>query len=287
MEKKTEITDLSLPKPGCVGRSFVVMGIVNVTPDSFSDGGKYFSTEQASDHACRLADQGAQVIDIGGQSTRPGAAEIDVTEECRRVIPVIRSIVKKTHALISVDTYNSETARRAVDAGALWINDVSAGMFDPAMPGFVASAGCKVILMHSRKRPGNMQENPSYNDVIAEVKEELRGRVGVFTKAGVKAGNIILDPGIGFAKRFEDNTMLLSRMREIVSMGYPVCLGVSRKSFIGQITGNAPDERLYGSLAALAPAFEAGVTVFRVHDVKETMQFLRVLDAVTERKIVL
>jgi dihydropteroate synthase len=260
------------------------MGIVNVTPDSFSDGGAYFSAEKAVEHAIRLTKEGAHIVDIGGQSTRPGAAFVDATEECRRVIPVIENIVKKIGTPISVDTFNAAVARRAFDAGASWINDISAGRFDPAMPALIAEKGCPIILMHSRETPGAMQDHPSYNDVVAEVKKELRQRIDLFLAAGVRAENIIIDPGIGFAKRFEDNSTLLGRMDELVAMGHPVCLGASRKSFIGHITGKDPGHRLAGSLAAIAPAFHAGVKIFRVHDVEETVEFLKVLHAIRAEK---
>jgi dihydropteroate synthase len=263
---------------------FSVMGIVNVTPDSFSDGGRYFSTEKALDHALKLADEGANIIDIGGQSTRPGAVEIDIEEECRRVIPVVEGFVRQSEIPVSVDTFNSETARRVLDAGASWINDVSAGLFDNQMPGVVVNYKCKVVLMHTRERPDRMQDQPFYVDVVNEVKRELTHRVDVFIKAGFRQADIIVDPGIGFSKRFEDNILLLSSMEEIVSMGFPVCLGVSRKSFIGKILDRPPEERLYGSLASIVPAYKAGVRIFRVHDVKETVQFLKVLSKIPERK---
>lgn len=256
------------------------MGIVNVTPDSFYDGGKFFSIDRALDHACRLIEQGADVLDIGGQSTRPGARAIDGEDECRRIIPVIEAVAKNFTVPISVDTFSSFVAGRALNAGACWINDVSAGRFDQEMPSLAAERQCPVILMHSRKAPDTMHINPFYADVIAEVKQELSIQIDVFLKAGVRKENVVLDPGIGFAKRKEDNLLLLARIKELASMGYPVCLGTSRKSFIGDITGARPESRLYGSLASIVPAFEAGVRLFRVHDVEETVQFLQVLHSV-------
>jgi len=258
------------------------MGIVNVTPDSFFDGGRYFSIDNAVERACRMVDEGAQVVDIGGQSSRPGAQRVAVDEECRRIIPVIENVVKKVKAPVSVDTFSSVVAKRALDAGATWINDISAGRFDAAMPRVAAAKECRIILMHSRDTPRTMQDHPEYGDVVAEVCAELRERIDVFIAAGVSSENIIIDPGIGFAKRFEDNITLLSRMGDLVAMGHPVCVGASRKSFIGHITGKGPEERLLGSLASIAPAFEAGATLFRVHDVKETVQFLEVLHAIRE-----
>jgi dihydropteroate synthase len=261
-------------------KPFAIMGIVNVTPDSFYDGGKFFTIDGAIDHACRLAGQGADVLDIGGQSTRPGAKAIDAEEECRRIIPVIEAVARKVAVPISVDTFSSIVADRALSAGASWINDISAGRFDPNMPFLVAQKQCPVILMHSRKTPDTMQLDPLYADVVAEIKQELSVRTDVYLQAGTSGENIILDPGIGFAKRKEDNLVLLARIRELVMAGYPVCVGTSRKSFIGHSTGAQPEKRLPGSLASIVPAFEAGVRLFRVHDVEETIQFLQVLHAV-------
>ena len=265
-----------------VDKPFTIMGIVNVTPDSFFDGGKYFSISQAVDHACLLANQGADILDIGGQSTRPGAVPIDWSEECERIVPVIAAIAKKVKTPISVDTFHARTASSALDAGARIINDISAGRLDSEMPMVAAERKCPVVLMHSRESPLTMQNNPIYGDVVAEVKHELLQCAENFLRAGVSAGDIILDPGIGFAKRFEDNRALLVHIDELLAAGYPVCLGTSRKSFIGRLTGKEPDGRLYGSLASIAPAFRAGVKIFRVHDVEETVQFLSVLHALYE-----
>jgi len=261
-------------------KPFAIMGIVNVTPDSFYDGGKFFAVDSAIDHACRLAGQGADVLDIGGQSTRPGAKAVDAEEQCRRILPVIEAVAKKVAVPMSVDTTSSVVAERALSAGACWINDISAGRFDPNMPFLVAKKQCPVILMHSRKAPETMQLDPLYADVVAEVKMELADRADVFLKAGTSGENIILDPGIGFAKRKEDNLVLLARIKELVMVGYSVCVGTSRKSFIGHSIGAQPGKRLPGSLAGIVPAFEAGVRLFRVHDVEETVQFLQVLHAV-------
>jgi len=261
-------------------RPFSIMGIVNVTPDSFFDGGAYFSAQKAIDHAASLEQQGAHILDIGGQSTRPGAAAVSVEEECSRIIPVIETAVKKVKAPISVDTFSAEVARRALDSGASWINDISAGRFDADMPGLIARYHCPVILMHSRETPATMQRRPAYVDVVAEVKQELLERIAVFHAAGVAAGDIIIDPGIGFAKRLEDNIALLGHMEELSALGHLVCLGTSRKSFIGHIGGKDTAGRLAGSLASIAPAFLAGVRIFRVHDVAITVEYLRVLEAI-------
>jgi dihydropteroate synthase len=265
-----------------LAKPFAIMGIVNVTPDSFFDGGKYFSVSQAIDRACRLVDQGAAIIDIGGQSTRPGAVLVDWQEECARIVPVIEAVVKKVTVPISVDTFHSRTASSAFDAGASMVNDVSSGRWDEAMPHFAATRHCPVILMHSRETPLTMQNNPLYGDVVAEVKNELLRSVEAFLHAGVAAGNIVIDPGIGFAKRFEDSMTLIAHIDELVAAGYPVCLGTSRKSFIGRLLKRDPEGRLFGSLASIVPAFHAGVKLFRVHDVEETVQFLSMLHALYE-----
>jgi dihydropteroate synthase len=282
----------SAPKPAGQGtrsvltsvldKPWAIMGIVNVTPDSFYDGGLHYSVSLAIEHACHLADQGAAIIDIGGQSTRPGALPVDCKEESGRIVPVIQGVAKRVRVPISVDTYYAETAAAALDAGASMVNDISAGRLDAAMPEMAAKRRCPVILMHSRDTPLTMQESPVYEDVIADVKKELLVRVGVFLAAGVDAGNILIDPGIGFAKRLEDNLSLLTHLGPFVATGYPVCLGVSRKSFIGRLSAADPGARLPGSLASIVPAFHAGVKLFRVHDVEETVQFLRVLQALHE-----
>jgi dihydropteroate synthase len=261
-------------------KPFAVMGIVNVTPDSFFDGGRSFSPESAVDHGMSLVGDGADILDIGGESTRPGAPPVPCDEECRRVLPVIRELARKTGVPLSVDTTKAAVAQAALDAGACWINDISAGRFDPAMPAVVARNKCPVILMHSRKTPATMQQEPHYNDVLAEVKSELRAAVHSFRTAGAATDSIILDPGIGFAKRLEDNLALLGHLEDIVALGHPVCVGASRKSFIGRVTGAEAGDRLAGSLAAVAASFYGGATLFRVHDVKETVDMLKVLAAI-------
>jgi dihydropteroate synthase len=261
-------------------RRFTVVGIVNVTPDSFFEGGRYFSTESAVDHGLSLVGDGADMLDIGGESTRPGAPPVSADEEIRRVLPVIKELARSAGVPLSVDTTKAVVAQAALDAGASWVNDIGAGRFDPAMPGVVARNRCPVILMHSRETPATMQRNPSYKDVVAEVKQELLSCAEAFTGAGVEKENIVLDPGIGFGKRLEDNLTLLSRLCDIALLGYPVCVGASRKSFIGQITGRESSDRLAGSLAGVAAAFYGGATLFRVHDVRETADMLRVLEAI-------
>ncbi|MDD5673935.1 MAG: dihydropteroate synthase [Chitinivibrionales bacterium] len=258
---------------------FVLMGIVNVTPDSFYDGGAHASAATAMAHARKLVSEGAHILDIGGESTRPGAEAIDEEEECRRILPVIEACAKLPGALISVDTSKAAVARRALDAGATLINDISAGRFDPAMAALAASRGAPVVLMHSRKTPATMQTEVYYADVVAEVKTELRERIDYFLSAGVKQENIILDPGIGFAKRYEDNIALLQNLGALAGLGYHLLIGTSRKAFIGQILGKPASERLFGSLATLAVALDSGAKIFRVHDVGASNDFLKVYAA--------
>lgn len=261
-------------------KHWAVMGIVNVTPDSFSDGGKYLSAERAVEHGLSLVRDGAGILDIGGESTRPQAPPVSADEECRRVLPVIRELAKRAGVPLSVDTTKAAVAQAALDAGASWVNDISAGRFDTAMPAVVAKNKCTIILMHSRETPATMQREPYYRDVIAEVKTELMSAVQTFRAAGVAPDAIALDPGIGFAKRLEDNLALLARLEEIAAIGYPVCVGTSRKSFVGRITGREVDARLAGSLASVAASFYGGATLFRVHDVRETVDMLKVLEAI-------
>jgi dihydropteroate synthase len=265
---------------GFFDKPYAVMGILNVTPDSFFDGGRHATVQAAIEHGRTLIGEGADILDIGGESTRPGARPVDAEEECGRIIPVITAVARESSVPISVDTTKSAVARRALDAGASIVNDISGGRFDRGMAALVAQRQCTVIVMHSRETPATMQDQPQYTDVVAEVKQELLACAGSFAGAGVRRENIILDPGIGFAKRLTDNCILLRRLGEIVSLGYAVCVGTSRKSFIGRITNREAQDRLAGSLAGVAPAFYAGARIFRVHDVWQTKDALKVLDAI-------
>ena len=253
------------------------MGIVNVTPDSFFDGGQHSTVNAAVRHGCMLRDEGADVLDIGGASSRPGATMISVEEECRRIIPVIEKLTGEFDGIISVDTTWSEVARAALDAGASWINDISAGRFDPKMAHLVADRKCPVVLMHSRGTPQTMQQGPHYDNVAYEVRDELMESVQQFMDAGVRRDQIILDPGIGFAKTAQHSVTLLHKLETIIDVGFPVLIGTSRKSFIGHITGKTVDRRLNGSLGSIAAAYNKGATIFRVHDVDATRDFLRVV----------
>lgn len=261
-------------------KPFLIMGVVNVTPDSFFDGGKHFRADAAKEHALQLVNEGADIIDIGGESSRPGAAPVTAAEELSRVIPVIEQVRAVTGVPISIDTTKAAVARQALGAGATWINDISAGRFDTQMAPTAARSQCPVVLMHSRNSPADMQKNPSYHNVLQEVRDELLSSVTRFTDLGVLKENIIIDPGIGFAKRFEDNCALLRSLNIISDMGFPVLIGTSRKSFIGQITAKTAEHRLYGSLASIGAAYTRGAKIFRVHDVAATVDFLNVLSTI-------
>lgn len=263
-------------------KPYTVMGIVNITEDSFYDGGRYITREAAVEHALRLVDEGAGVIDIGGCSSRPGAKFLPPEEEAARVVPVVSELVKRGVGVpISIDTVWGSVAEAAIGAGALWINDVASGRMDAKMPGVAASnPQCAVVLMHSRGTPDTMQDSPSYGNVAREVVDELAGSIDTFLKAGVGEDKIIVDPGFGFAKSVEHNVTLLRELDKVVSMGYPVLVGLSRKSFLGALTGRAVEDRLPATLAATAAAYRSGAKIFRAHDVKETVDFLKVITAV-------
>jgi dihydropteroate synthase len=261
-------------------KPFAVMGVLNVTPDSFYDGGRYAAPQAAHRQALRLVGDGADIIDVGGESTRPGARPVSAEEEMSRVIPVIEHICRNADVVVSIDTTKAAVAREALRAGAAWINDISAGRADQAMPALAAEKNCPVVLMHSRKTPQDMQVNPHYENVVEEVRSELSESVELFLRHGVSRRNIIVDPGIGFAKRFEDNLVLLRELPALSALGCPILVGASRKSFIGIVTGRDANERLAGSLACVGAAFLKGAKLFRVHDVKETADFLKVMSAI-------
>jgi dihydropteroate synthase len=260
----------------------VVIGILNVTPDSFSDGGNFLDPGAAAEHAASLLDEGAGIIDVGGESTRPGSDPVPQEEEVRRVVPVIsRIIAARPEAVISVDTYRSATAAAALDAGASIVNDVTALRGDPRMISVVAEARCPVILMHMQGEPKTMQSEPRYTDVVREVKDFLRSRAEHAVATGVSQENIIVDPGIGFGKSLDHNLVLLRDLESIVDLGFPVLVGASRKSFIGSITGvQAAADRVFGTVATTVLAYEKGATLFRVHDVRANSEALAVAEAV-------
>jgi len=267
-----------------LARAPVVMGILNVTPDSFSDGGVHFDQSKAVHAALQMEEDGAAIIDAGGESTRPGAAPVSAEEEMARVVPVIEQIRRRSDVPISIDTTKAAVARAALDAGADIINDVSAMRHDPEMRGVAAKSGVPVILMHMRGEPRTMQQLAQYDDVVADVARELRGFFEEAVSAGVDRGQILVDPGIGFAKTAEHNLEILARCDELRAIA-PVVIGASRKAFIGHLTGRASGpERMTGSLAAVGAAFRGGAAVVRVHDVRATVDFLRVLTAIAERE---
>lgn len=261
----------------------VIMGIVNVTPDSFSDGGRYLDAGRAVEHGLRLRSEGARILDIGGESTKPGADPVSISEEIDRVIPVIEGL-KSCGALLSVDTRNAATMKAAIAAGAGMVNDVSALTHEPASLGIVAESGVYVCLMHMKGEPKTMQTAPSYDDAVGEVRDYLLARAAACLSVGIDKKKIILDPGIGFGKNLDHNLDILKNLGRLQSCGYPVLLGASRKRFIADLSeGHAVEKRLPGSLAACLAAWSQGIRLFRVHDVAETVQALAVYRAVTER----
>jgi len=254
------------------------MGILNVTPDSFSDGGRFFDRARALDHARRMLADGADLIDIGGESTRPGAAPVDEADELARVIPVVDELAREG-ALVSVDTMKPAVMRAAVAAGAAMINDVNALQLPGALEA-AASTGAAICLMHMRGAPRTMQDAPRYDDVVAEVRDFLVERAQACEAVGIARGRIVLDPGFGFGKTLAHNLALLRALPELVATGYPVLAGLSRKSSLGAITGRAPGDRLAASLAAALAAVARGASIVRVHDVRETVDALNVWRAV-------
>mgnify|MGYP001211995845 FL=1 len=260
----------------------VVMGVLNVTPDSFSDGGRFIELPAALDQAERLAAEGAAIIDIGGESTRPGAASVDVDEEMRRVIPVIERLVGRLALPVSVDTSKPEVMRAAIAAGASMINDVTA-LRAPGAIDAVAESDVALCLMHMQGEPRTMQNAPRYTDVLAEVRDFLRGRVACCVKAGISVSRLVVDPGFGFGKTLEHNLELLRRLPELAADGYPVMVGLSRKSMIGKLTGRADGERLGGSLALATLAVLSGARIIRAHDVAPTVDAIRIVTAMGGR----
>ena len=270
------------------GARAAVMGIVNVTPDSFSDGGRFLDPGAAVAHGIELAGQGADVLDVGGESTRPGAAPVPADEELRRVIPVVERLAATTSVPISVDTTKAAVARAAIDAGASVVNDVSAGRLDPDILGVAAEAGAGYVVMHMQGEPRTMQAEPHYDDVVAEVGDFLVDRVGAARAAGVPEGAIAADPGIGFGKTVEHNLRLLAGLPAIAErVGVPVMVGASRKTFVGKVlaragaaSGDLPvDQREEGTLATVVWAVERGASIVRVHDVLPAVRAVRLLDA--------
>jgi len=258
-----------------------IMGVVNVTPDSFSDGGRYAGAKAAIDHALRLADEGAHILDIGAESTRPGAEAVCVDEELRRVMPVIEGLAGKTDAVLSIDTRKPEVVRAAVGAGAAIWNDVSALAYDGASIETAVALQCRIVLMHAQGDPCIMQDNPHYEDVVAEVLAFLAARIELCVAAGVERSKLIVDPGIGFGKTLAHNLALIASLERFRVLDCPVLLGASRKRFISMLDGACPaDERLGGSIASVLAGYHRGASIFRVHDVAATRQALKTANAI-------
>jgi dihydropteroate synthase len=257
----------------------LIMGVVNVTPDSFSDGGEFLDADAAVAHAARLAEEGAGIVDVGGESTRPGADPVPEEVELERVVPVVERAAQTLGLRVPVDTAKLAVAEQAIQAGARVVNDVTAFRQAPELAGLVAQSGAGCCLMHMQGEPRTMQANPVYDDVVSDVKAFLEERLAFATGEGVPEERVWLDPGIGFGKTLEHNLELLRRLDEIVAIGRPVVIGTSRKSFLGKITGRPEKERLPGTIATNVMALERGAAIFRVHDVAEVADALRVAAA--------
>jgi dihydropteroate synthase len=263
-----------------LGSRVFLMGILNVTPDSFSDGGRFLKTDNAIRQAETLAEEGADLIDIGGESSRPGAAAVPIEEEIRRVVPIIEQLVKRLSIPISIDTTKAEVARRALAAGARIINDISALRFDPEMAPLAAREGVPVVLMHMQGTPKDMQVRPVYSDVVREISAFFETRIRFAEQSGIPRERIVLDPGIGFGKTIDHNLEILARLDEFRSHGRPLLIGPSRKSFIGQVLGLPVEERLEGTAAAAAVGILNGASIIRVHDVRAMNRVARMVKAI-------
>ena len=273
-----------------LGRRTLIMGVLNVTPDSFSDGGQFFSRDHAVGHALEMLEEGADIIDIGGESTRPGAkadqAGVSAGEELERVLPVVQAVLgERPSTLISVDTYKAEVAQAALNSGAEIVNDVSALRWDSAMASTVAESNCGLVLMHARGRPQEWRDLPHAADIVAEVKADLGKWSSAALRAGVARESIVLDPGFGFGKKFEGNYPLLARFGEFDELGFPLLSGTSRKSFIGRTLASdgrdaPPDQRLYGTLTTVTASILQGAHIVRVHDVRPAVEVAKVADEI-------
>jgi len=263
------------------GSRTYIMGILNVTPDSFSGDGIYQDVEKAVEIAERLVEDGADIIDIGGESTRPGAEPVTIEEEIKRAIPVIKKLSKRINIPISIDTSKPEVARFALESGASIVNDITGLGADSKMIDVVREFSVKVVVMHTKGTPQTMQNNPEYGNLILEIKDKLRDIIEKAVAGGIKKENIIIDPGIGFGKTLEHNLQILNRLFEFKELGSPILVGPSRKSFIGKLIGSKPDKRIFGTAASVAIAIKNGADIVRVHDVKEIREAVVVSDAIT------
>ena len=262
-----------------------VMGILNVTPDSFSDGGQYFELNKAIEHGIVMAQDGADIIDVGGESARPYSKQISASEEIARVIPVLEALKKEISIPISIDTCKSEVAREALKAGASMINDISALRFDPHMAKIAADAGVPVVLMHMKGTPDNMQKNPIYKDLIPEIFDFLKDALDRSVQAGIKKNLLIVDPGIGFGKTFDDNLKIIRDLSRFEALERPILLGTSNKAFIGHILGKEVHERVTGTMATIAYGAINGAHLIRVHNVKAAVETVRIIDAIKRGQV--
>ena len=262
--------------------NYLIMGIVNTTPDSFSDGGKYISANKAIDFAYDLLDKGANIIDIGGESSRPGAEPVSSAEEIKRISPLLIELSKNTDSTISIDTYKSSTANYALDNGAHLINDISGMTHDKKMVNIVSRYKVPIVIMHMKGTPKTMQQNPTYNNIINEICDFLVKQANVAINAGVSNEKIIIDPGIGFGKTLNDNYKIIAKLKQISRLGFPVLVGPSRKSFIGETLDEPIDARLEGSIVSAALCYKNGAKILRVHDVEETKKSLLIVKKIIE-----
>ena len=267
-----------------LGKRTLVMGVINVTPDSFSDGGLFFQKEKAIEHGLRLAQDGADIIDVGGESTRPFSEEVPLQEELDRVVPVVEALSRAVQVPISIDTCKAEVARQALKAGASIINDISAFRFDPEIISVAAEAGIPVILMHMQGTPGNMQKNPFYQNLIPEILDFLKLAVDRAVSGGIKHDMIIVDPGIGFGKTVEHNLEIIKELGQFCVLGRPVLLGTSNKTFIGHLLNKEPHERDTGTMATIAAGALNGAAIVRVHNVKKAVETVKIVDAIKTGK---
>lgn len=272
-------------KDHILGERTWIMGVLNVTPDSFSDGGLYFNKEKAVEHGLELVAEGADIVDVGGESTRPGSDQIPAMEELRRLIPVISALREKTDVLISVDTTKSEVAEAALEAGADIINDISSFRNDPKMASLAAQKDVPVIIMHMKGTPKTMQLNPSYTNLLAEVMSFLKEKIDAAVASGIKKEKIIIDPGIGFGKRYEDNLTLINNLFFLKELERPILIGPSRKSFIGKILHVLPQERIEGTIASSILSIVRGAHILRVHDVAPVKKAILVAEAILNKNL--
>lgn len=263
-----------------------VMGILNVTPDSFSDGGHYLALDRAVEHAIEMAHDGADIIDVGGESTRPYSRKISAAQEMDRVIPVIEALKNELTIPISIDTYRASVAQEAVRAGASIVNDISALRFDPLMASAIARAGVPVVLMHMKGTPENMQDNPVYKDLVHEIIDFLKDAIDRSSKAGIREDLIIVDPGIGFGKSFDNNLQIIKELSRLSSLRKPVLIGTSNKAFIGHILDKAVSERDTGTMATVAASVLNGAHIVRVHDVRKAVETVRVIDSIKRGTVI-